>query len=75
MKIEDLNSNAAAPKEFVNTIVFGLVTSIPLEVIRTMWYHMAILSLGQKVITSTAKSKFNNQNSPQKILLSSWAII
>jgi hypothetical protein len=47
MKIEDLNSNAAAPKEFVNTIVFGLVTSIPLEVIRTMWYHMAILSLGQ----------------------------
>jgi hypothetical protein len=55
MKIEDLNSNAAAPKEFVNTIVFGLVTSIPLEVIRTMWYHMAILSLGQKVITSIIK--------------------
>jgi hypothetical protein len=43
-------------------IVVGLLTSIPLKAVRTMWYQVAILSLGQKVITSIATSKFNIHN-------------
>jgi hypothetical protein len=34
---------------------------------------MAILSLGQKVTTTIATSKFNNHNFSQEVLLSFWA--
>ena len=73
-KTEDLDSDVVAPEEFVNMIVVGLVTSITLKAVRTMWYHLAILSLGQKAITSTSISKFKIHNFSKKVLLSSFIL-